>query len=60
MDPKKKELVEMFIQSCIEQGLTMDESAELSAHILISAVSANGKSHTRIEIANLGSVEVDC
>lgn len=56
MDPKKKELAEMFIQSCIEQGLTMDESAELSAHILISAVSANGKSHTRIEIANLGSV----
>jgi hypothetical protein len=60
MDTAKKELVEQFISGCQELGLSVQESVELAAHNLIGAVTASGKSYAKIEVDNVGVVEVEC
>lgn len=60
LSPEKKEIVETFIASCLAQGLSVHDSAELAAHLLLSTVSLSGASHRRIEIPDVGVVDVEC
>lgn len=60
MDTAKKKLVEDFIAGCQELGLSAEECVDLAARSLIGAVSASGKSYAKIEVENVGVVEVDC
>lgn len=60
MAKSKKELVEQFISGCQELDLSVEESVELAACNLIGAVNASGKSYAKIEIVNMGIVEVEC
>lgn len=59
-DFAKKKLVEDFIAGCQELGLSAEESVDLAARNLIGAVSTSGKSYAKIEVENVGVVEVDC
>lgn len=60
LSPEKKEIVETFIAGCLAKGLTFDEAAELAAHLLCSTVSMSGSTSKRIEVVNVGAVEVEC
>lgn len=60
MNTAKKELVEQFICGCQKLGLSVEESVDLAARNLIGAVAASGKSYAKIEVDNVGVVEVEC
>ncbi|MGF1827512.1 hypothetical protein [Vibrio splendidus] len=60
LDSEKIKIVEQFISGCQQLGLSMEDSVELAAKNLIGAVAATGNSHAKIEVNNVGTVEVDC
>lgn len=60
MDSAKKKLVEQFISGCEELGLSVAESVDLAARNLLGVVAASGRSYAKIEVDNVGVVEVEC
>lgn len=60
MDKNKKQIVENFISGCGKNGLSIEECIELSAHVLITCVSASGTSDVKVTIENVGTVDVEC
>lgn len=60
MDSAKKKVVEQFISGCEELGLSVAESVDLAARNLLGVVAASGRSHVKIEVDNVGVVEVEC
>ncbi|MEZ8293463.1 hypothetical protein AB6D11_06370 [Vibrio splendidus] len=60
MELAKKEIVENFLNGCLELGMTLDESVDLAARNLIGAVQASGQTYIKIEIEQSGIVEVEC
>lgn len=60
MDTAKKELIQQFISGCQEIGLSLEECVDLAARNLVGVVSASGKSYAKIEVDNVGVVEVEC
>lgn len=60
MDNAKQKIVEQFISGCEELGLSPEECVDLAARNLIGATIASGNSHVRVEVDNMGIVEVEC
>ncbi|WP_240207706.1 hypothetical protein [Vibrio sp. CyArs1] len=60
MNAAKQKLVQEFVSGCMELNLSVEEMLELAAHNLIGAVNASGKSYVKIELDNVGVVEVEC
>ena len=60
LDTEKDKIVAQFISGCQQLGLSMEDSVELAAKNLIAVVVATGNDHAKIEVNNVGTVEVDC
>ncbi|MEI8659299.1 hypothetical protein [Vibrio sp. Hal054] len=60
MEEEKKQLLEQFVAGCQALNLSMEECVQLAAHNLIGAVSAYGQTYAKVEIPDVGVVEVQC
>lgn len=60
LNPVQKQIVQYFINSCIANNMSMDESAQLAAHLLASTASLTGQTNLHFEIEGVGKVDVEC